>query len=331
MLRLSPPNFARLEQSDVLDAHVGGAEFNVAIGASRLGLQTAWVSRLPENPLGRMVRNKAREQGVDTSGVAWTEGSRLGLYFVEMGAAPRPSSVLYDRARSAIAEMKGDEFNWAQLVQGAKGFHTTGITPALGPGAAKATLEALKAARAAGCLTSYDLNYRNRLWTPEEARKVQTGLMEYVDVLITTEEDANVVFGIAPGGKTDTTYANLDADSYVQVARQLADRFKCKAVVITMRKNPSVWKNQWSALVFASGQVHRSPEYELEVVDRIGGGDSLAAGFLASYLKDKDWGKAINFAVAFSALKHSIPGDCNWTTEAEVKRLLGGGGMRVAR
>ena len=331
MLRLSPPDFARLEQAHQFNAHVGGAEFNVAIGAARLGLETAWISRLPQNPLGRLVRNKAREQGVDTSGIDWAETGRVGVYFVEMGAAPRPSSVLYDRSGSAIAEMKGDEFDWNRLLHGARGFHTTGITPALGPGAAQSTRAALKAARAAGCLTSYDLNYRNRLWTPEQACKVQTELMENVDVLITTEEDAHVVFGISPGAGADLTYANLEAESYVKVARALAERFKFKAVAITMRKNPSVWRNQWSALVFSQGQVYRSAEYDLEVVDRIGGGDSLAAGLLASYLKEGDWGKAVNFGVAFSALKHSIPGDCNWTTEAEVKRLLGGSSMRVAR
>lgn len=330
MLRLSPAHFHRLEQLHQLDAHVGGSEFNVAVGAARLGLDTAWITALPDNPLGRLVRNKAREQGVDTAATLWSAHSRLGLYFVETGAAPRPSSVLYDRAYSAMAQLQAGAFDWPRLLAGARAFHTSGITPALGPGAAAETAAALRAARQAGCFSSYDLNYRNRLWTPEEARRVQTPLMEQVDLLITTEEDASVVFGITPTD-ADPTYATLDADQYAQVARALAEKFGFKAVAITMRKNPSVWHNFWSALVYEHGHIHRSAAYELEVVDRIGAGDSLAAGLLFSYLRDGSWERAVAFGTAYSALKHTIPGDYNLATEAEVERLLSNQSLRVAR
>jgi len=189
MIRLSPPNYRRLEQTNLLDVNIGGAEWNVATALSRLGISTAWVSRLTDNPLGWMIRNKTREQGVDTSHIIWTKGDRVGIYFVEFGAAPRASSVLYDRVNSAISQIKPGEVNWEEVLRGAKWFHTSGITPALSPGAAQVTAEALKTAKKAGGKVSYDLNYRARLWTPEEARKCQEPLMEYVDVLFSTEED----------------------------------------------------------------------------------------------------------------------------------------------
>lgn len=330
MLRLSPPHFHRLEQLHQLDAHVGGSEFNVAVGAARLGLDTAWITALPDNPLGRLARNKAREHGVQMPATVWAAHSRLGLYFVEMGAAPRPSAVLYDRAHSAMADLQAGAFDWPAIVAGARAFHTSGITPALGPGPAAEAATALRAARQAGCFTSYDLNYRNRLWTPEEARRLQTPLMEHVDLLITTEEDASVVFGVAPKD-ADPTYAQTDADQYPQVARALAEKFGFKAVALTMRKNPSVWRNFWSALVYEHGRLHRSAEYDLEVVDRIGAGDALAAGLLFSYLRDGSWERAVAFGAAYSALKHSIAGDCNLATEAEVERLLSNRSLRVAR
>jgi len=333
MLRLSPTNFDRLEQMRQLDVHVGGSEFNVAVGAARLGLDAGWVTCLPDNALGRLACNKAREHGVHVDGIQWRADRRLGIYFVEMGAAPRPSAVLYDRAHSAMAEVRAGSFDWPELLRGARAFHTGGITPALGAGAAQETLNALRTARELGCMTSYDLNYRRNLWSAEEAARVQREFMPYIDLLITTEEDAHVVFGIAPrvDGKLDTTYATLDADRYSEVARALAKTFSIPAVAITMRKNPSVWRNAWSALVWCHGNVVRSTEYEVEVVDRVGAGDSFAAGLLYSYLNSQDWEKAVPYAVAFSALKHSIPGDCNWTTDAEVQRLLGDCSMRVAR
>ena len=244
MIRLSPPNFERLEQTSTLDMQVGGGELNVAVGASRLGLKSAWVSRLPRNALARLMENRARQAGVDTSHIVWADEGRLGLYFVEFGAAPRASSVLYDRAHSAISAIRPGEVDWKKAFEGAKWFHTSGITPALSDSAAEVTREALIAAKAAGLTVSYDLNYRGKLWSPQKAQAVQEPLMQYVDVLITTEEDTNVVFKIKAEGKTDEkAYSQVSAASYKEVARKLQERFKFKAVAITLRENPLVWRN----------------------------------------------------------------------------------------
>jgi len=318
MLRLAPPNFKRIEQAATLDMTVGGAELNVAVGLSRLGTSAAWVSRLPTNPLGRFCSNKARELGVDTSHVVWTPDDRMGLYFVEFGAAPRPSSVLYDRAGSAISRMQPGMVDWNAALAGAQWFHTSGITPALSDGCADATREAMQAAKAAGCTVSYDLNYRAKLWSQEKARAVQEPLMASVDVLFTTEEDTFRVFGIR-------------GSDYVDVAAKLTQQFGFRAVVITLREDLSVWKNRWSALVYAGGQSFQGPTYEVEIVDRIGAGDSCSAGYIHKTLQGAAPQDAINFGVAFSALKHTIAGDFNLATEDDVTRLLAGGGLRIAR
>ncbi len=332
MLRLTARHETRLEQAAQFDAHIGGAEFNVACGAARLGLRTAWVSRLPENPLGRMARNQARLHGVETRHLAWSQTERLGLYFVEAGAAPRASGVLYDRAHSALSACQASDFDWPGVLAGARGFHVTGITPALGPGPAEAAAAALRLARHSGCFTSYDLNYRRKLWTPEAARAVQEPLMEYVDLLITNEEDAQVVFGISAGGGKDERYAHrLEPKHYESVARQLSERFGFQAVAITLRGSPSVWRNHWSGAIFAEGRFHAAPEFTLEVVDRIGGGDAFAAGLLAARLTGKDWADSVSFAAAYSALKHSLPGDVNWASREETEALLQGASLRVAR
>jgi len=317
MIRLSPPSFERLEQATSLDMRVGGAELNVAVGGARLGLRTAWVSKLPDNPLGRLVANKAREQGVDVSRVAWTKGERVGIYFVEFGAQPRASSVLYDRADSAISRMKPGDFEWASIFAKARLFHVSGITPALSASCAEATLEAAEAAKAAGCLVSVDVNYRGKLWTEAEAKRVMTALMEHTDILITTEEDTNRVFGI-------------EGTDYKAVARQLRDAFRLRAVAITLREAISVWRNRWSAFALAEEEVYEAPTYEVEVVDRLGAGDSFTAGFLWGYLQG-DVGKGVAYGTAFSALKHSIPGDFHWGTLAEAEALMKGGGLRIQR
>jgi 2-dehydro-3-deoxygluconokinase len=238
MIRLAPPDFERLEQASSLKMSVGGSELTVAAGVARLGLATGWVSRLPENPLGRMARNKAREFGVETRHVVWAKGDRMGIYFVEYGASPRASSVLYDRGQSAISRIQPDEIAWDEVLQGARWFHTSGITPALSDGAQETTRRALRAARQAGLTVSYDLNYRAKLWSSDKARAVQEPFMDFVDVLITTEEDTQTVFGI-------------QGADYKDAARQLADRFGFRAVTITLRGTPSVWRNTWSALAYA--------------------------------------------------------------------------------
>jgi len=332
MIRLAPPHFERLEQTSSLDVQIGGGELNVAVGASRLGLKSTWVSRLPKNVLGRLMQNRVRQAGVDTSHLVWADSGRVGLYFVEFGAAPRASSVLYDRAHSAISAIQPGEVNWNKVLEGAQWFHTSGITPALSDTAAAATREALEAAHAAGVTVSYDLNYRGKLWSPEKAQAVQEPLMEYVDVLITTEEDTSVVFKIKAEGKTDERgFTQVSAESYKEVARKLQERFKFKAVAITLRENPLVWRNTWTAIAYAEGKFYEDVTYELEIVDRIGGGDSFSAGFIYGCLVKKSYEAAVRYGNAFSALKHTNPGDFNWATLQEVESLLKGASLRVAR
>jgi len=328
MVRLTPPAFQRLEQAHGFDAYVGGGELNVAVAAARLGVASRWVSRLPENALGHMIANRAREQGVDVR-VEWTADDRAGLYFAELGAAPRASSVLYDRAGSAISRITPGSVDWASVFDGARWFHVSGITPALSESAAKVTAESLVAAKKAGLTVSYDLNYRSKLWSAERARTVQEPLMRHVDVLMTTEEDTRVVFGI--GAQTKDRYERVDAESYEQVARTLENQFDLRAVAITVRENPRVLLNTWSAIVVAGGAVHRSPRYEVEVVDRIGAGDAFSAGLIVSRLENRGWDEAVHFATAASALKHSIPGDFCLVTRAEVEQLLRGASLRVSR
>jgi 2-dehydro-3-deoxygluconokinase len=317
MLRLAAPGQRRLEQTDSLLVTVGGAELNVAAGVSRLGLSTAWVSSLPANALGRKVRNKAREFGVDLSHVAWDGAGRMGLFFVEYGASPRASSVLYDRARSAFAELHETSFSWWDILAGGRAFHTTGITPALGDRTAAETRAALVAARGLGLLTSYDLNFRGRLWTAEQARAMQEPLMEYVDVLITTEEDAETVFGIT-------------GSDYREVARRLADRYGFKIVTITLRGDVSVLRNTWTAIAYADGAVVDDRVYELELVDRIGGGDAYAAGFLYGLLTG-DVERGVRYGNAFSAIKQASWEDFNYATLGEVEAQLKGAGSRIVR
>ena len=196
MVRLSPPNFQRLEQARKLDLNVGGAELNVAVGVTRFGLKSTWVSKLPKNGLGYLIRDRAQEFGVDCSHIVWSDKGRAGLYFVEFGASPRASAVLYDRANSAISMVQPGEIDWAKVFTGSKHFHLSGITPALSASAAEVTIEALKASKKAGCTVSYDLNYRKKLWSPADAKRIQEPMMGDIDILITTEEDTNVVFGI---------------------------------------------------------------------------------------------------------------------------------------
>ncbi|MCC7491898.1 MAG: sugar kinase [Fimbriimonadaceae bacterium] len=331
MLRLTPPNFQRVEQTNSFDVRPGGAELNVAVACARLGLRSCWVSRLPDQPLGWQIRNKAREQGVSDAGIVWAPaGERVGIYYVECGASPRASKVIYDRADAAVTRLQPGEVDWDTLLAGAKHFHTTGITPALSASCAEVTREALTAARRQGLSTSYDLNYRGKLWSPERAREVQEPLMPLVDILITTEEDTQVVFGISAAGAADENFDRVDAASYGQVARQLAERFGHRAVCITLRENPSVWFNSWSAIAYSEGRFITDVKRNVEIVDRVGGGDSFAGGFIYGYLTaGVEYG--LQFGNAFSALKHSVPGDFAWITRDEVEAVLRGGGLRVQR
>lgn len=317
MIRLSPPDFLRLEQATTLNVSVGGSELTVAAGVARLGLTSAWVSRLPTNALGRMVRNRAREQGVDTSHIVWAAGDRVGLYFVEYGASPRASSVLYDRSHSAFASLEPSEIKWDEVFKGARLFHVSGITPALSESTAKVTTEAIEKAKQNGLLVSYDLNYRAKLWSEERARAVQDPLMSQVDILITTEEDTERVFGIR-------------SSDYEEVALELARRFGMKVVTITLRGTPSVWRNTWSAIAVADGDCYRDTTYEIEIVDRVGGGDNYSAGFLYGYLT-RDVEYALRLGNAFTALKQTSWGDFNYASLQEAEQLMKGSSLRITR
>lgn len=318
MVRLSPPHSQRLEQTRSLDVNIGGAELNVAVGVTRFGLKSAWVSKLPKNGLGYMIRDRAREFGVDTSHIVWSDKGRAGIYFVEFGASPRASNVLYDRAHSAISMIQTGEVDWAKIFTGSTHFHISGITPALSASASEVTAEALKAAKKVGCTISYDLNYRKKLWTPADAKKIQEPMMEYVDILITTEEDTNVVFGIKE-------------KDYETVAEKLAQTFKFKIVAITLREDLSVLRNNWTAIAYQDGKIYRDRKYEVEIVDRVGAGDSFTAGFLYGWIKLKDVEKGVQYGNAFAALKHTMPGDFNWSTLEEVEAQLKGAGLRISR
>jgi 2-dehydro-3-deoxygluconokinase len=318
MVRLSPPHFLRLEQTHSLDVSAGGAELNVAVGVSRLGLKSTWVSKLPKNPLGYFIRDRAQGLGVDCSHIVWSDQGRAGLYFLELGASPRASSVLYDRAGSSISMIRPGEVDWTKVFAGSKHFHMSGITPALSSSAAEATAEALKAAKKAGCTVSYDLNYRKKLWTSAEAKKIQEPMMADVDILITTEEDTNVVFGIKE-------------KDYEAVAEKLAKTFILKVVAITLREDLSVWRNNWTAIAYQDGKIFKDRKYDVEIVDRVGAGDSFTAGFLYAWLKEKDVQKGVQYGNAFAALKHTVPTDFNWCTLEEVEAQLKGAGLRISR
>jgi 2-dehydro-3-deoxygluconokinase len=281
-------------------------------------MKSTWLSKLPKNGLGYLIRNHVREAGVDCSHVVWSDKGRAGIYFVEFGASPRASAVLYDRANSAISMIQPGEVEWAKIFIGTKHFHMSGITPALSASATQVTAEALKAAKKAGCTVSYDLNYRKKLWSPADAKKTQEPMMEMVDVLITTEEDTNVVFGIK--GK-----------DYEAVAERLAQTFKFKIVAITLREDLSVLRNNWTAIAYQDGKIYKDKKYEVEIVDRVGAGDSFTAGFLYIWIKEKDVQKGVQYGNAFAALKHTVPGDFNWCTLEEVENQLKGAGLRISR
>jgi 2-dehydro-3-deoxygluconokinase len=304
MVRFSPPASQRLEQTSTLEATVGGSELNVAVLAARLGAQSRWVSRLPDNALGRMIYAHAREQGVDAR-VEWTAEGRVGLYFVEIGGA-RVSSVLYDRAGSALSRVTPGSVDWASVFDGARWYHVSGITPALSDGAAKVTAESLALAKRAGLTVSYDLNYRSKLWSAKQARAVQEPLMEHVDVLIAAEDDARVIFG-------------------AESAESLAKRFEIGVVAITLRDKTL------AGVIAADGKVYSAPRFEVESVDPIGAGDAFCGGLIVSRLEQRGWDEAVRFATATAALKHTIPGDFCLVTRNDVEQLLRGASSRVSR
>ncbi len=332
MLRLSPPGFERLFQSPLLAATFGGGEANVAVSLAHFGLDSRYVTRLPANAVGDAALRAVRAEGVNVDGVL-RGGDRLGIYFAETGASQRAGVVVYDRAGSAVAGAGPGVFDWARLLSGAAWFHVTGITPALGPAAAATTLEAVEAARAAGARVSIDLNFRRKLWTEEEAQAVMRPLAARAHVVIANEEDVQACLGLAVRD-TDVRRGGLDPAAYRETAVRVARDFGSELVAITLRESRSASRHGWSAVLWdaAAAAFHESRKYDVTLVDRIGGGDSFAAGLVFGLVTGRSPAEALGFAVAASALKQTIPGDFNRVTVDEVDRLAGGDGSgRVRR
>ena len=324
MMRLAPPGYYRLGQTDTLGMTFGGAEANVSVSLANYGMDARYVTRLPENPLTDAFEYQMKGFGVDVSMIA-KGGDRMGIYFVEKGASMRPSKVVYDRKYSSIAAAKPGDIDWDKVFEGATWFHWTGITPALSDSAAALTLEGCKAAKAKGITISCDLNYRKNLWTREKAKEVMTELVKYVDVLIANEEDSKDVFGIEAEG-TDIETGKLSEEGYRALAEKLAKTFGSKKVAFTLRESFSANDNNWSALLYdaESNSAIRSRQYAIRIVDRVGGGDSFGGGLIYSMMNGYSDEEAINFAAAASALKHTIEGDFNRVTVKEVRALMGG-------
>ncbi len=332
MMRLNPEGYTRFVQAERFEASYAGGEANVAVSLANFGLDAAFVTKLPANPLGEAARNAVRRFGVETKDIVWG-GPRLGVYFVEKGASQRASKVVYDRAGSSIACAKRDDFDWAKILKGARWFHFTGITPALGGDLPAICLDALKWCRAHRITVSCDLNYRGKLWTKAEAGACMAKLVPYVDVLIANEADAADVFGIVGKG-SDVERGRLDKAGYVSVAEQLVARFGCKKVAVTLRTSLSAFDNLWAGMLYdaKAKKAVFSTEYKLHIVDRVGGGDSFGGGLVYALATGKGAQAAIDFAVAASALKHSIEHDFNLVSVAEVEALAAGNGTgRVQR
>ncbi len=322
MLRLAPENYMRFVQVDNYEATFGGAEANVAVSLSNYGMDAAFVTKLPSHEIGQAAVNSLRKFGVDTSLIT-RGGDRVGIYYCERGASQRPSKVIYDRAGSSIACARPEDFDWEKIFDGADWFHFTGITPALSEGMSEICLTAAKRAKELGITVSCDLNFRKKLWSRERAGQVMGELCHYVDYCIANEEDAKDVFGIE-ASETDITSGKLNREGYIEVAEKLSARFGFRGVAITLRESLSANDNNWSAMFYTEGKAYFSKKYAMHIVDRVGGGDSFGAGLIYACLTDRDPQGIIEFAVAASCLKHSISGDYNLVSVAEVETLAGG-------
>ncbi len=332
MMRLQPYDYLRFVQADSFELTYGGGEANVAVSLANYGLDAAFVTKVPKHSIGQCAVNSLRKYGVDTSKIV-RGGERLGIYFLEKGASQRGSVCIYDRAHSAIQEAQSSDFNWAEIFEGVEWFHFTGITPAVGGDLVNICIEACKAAKKAGAKISCDLNYRGKLWTRDEAREAMTKICEYVDVCISNEEDAKDVFGIE-AENTDIDGGTINHEGYKSVAKQLADKFGFEKVAITLRESISASVNDWSAMLYDAGSDEYcfSKKYHLTIIDRVGGGDSFGGGLIYSCLMGKTTQECVEFAVAASALKHTIEGDFNFVSVDEVEKLAKGSGSgRVQR
>lgn len=333
MLRLSTHGYQRFLQAQQFDVSYGGGEANVAVALAGFGMDSFYVSRLPKHEIGESALQAVRRFGVNTDYIV-RGGDRLGIYFLETGASQRPSKVVYDRANSSISQINPEMINWETVFADKDWFHWTGITPALGEGPAKTVKLACIAAKKAGLTISCDLNFRSKLWPEKQAQKVMVPLMEYVDVCIANEEDAQRSLGFS-AGNTNIEEANLDDQGYINLAKSLKKEFGFDTVAITLRESYSASRNGWSALLHDDKECRepqRSARYEITIVDRVGGGDSFASGLIYGLLNKPDTKEALEFAVAASCLKHTIPGDFNLVSTGEVEKLIESGGSgRVER
>lgn len=324
MLRLSPPGYERLLQSPRLHATFGGGEANVAVSLAHFGCESHYVTRLPANAIGDAAIRVLRGEGVRVDHVQ-RGGERLGIYFAETGASQRASTVIYDRRHSGMSELEPGCVPWADVFDGAAWFHCTGITPALSATAAACTREALEAARRAGVRVSVDLNYRKKLWSEREAQQTMRPMMPLVDLVMANEEDLQAVLGIAVP-HADVTGGSLSVEGYREATARVAEEFGAKRVAVTLRESLSASDNVWSAVLFdaATQAFHQSQRYTVHLVDRIGGGDSFAAGLIYGLVTGWDCPASLRFAVAAGTLKQTIPGDFNRVSVAEVERLVAG-------
>ena len=322
MMRLNPIGYLRLVQSDRFEATYAGGEANVAVSCANYGHEAYFVSKLPKHEIGQSAVNALRKYGVRTDFIA-RGGDRVGIYYLETGASMRPSKVIYDRAHSSIAEADPQDFDFDAIMEGADWFHWSGITPAISDKAAELTRLACEAARRHGVTVSVDLNFRKKLWTSEKAISVMRPLMKYVDVCIGNEEDAQLCLGFKPdadveGGKTD-------AEGYYGIFKGMMKEFGFKYVVSTLRESLSATHNGWKALIYDGKEFYQSKHYDINpIIDRVGGGDSFSGGLIHGLLTKETQGEALEFAVAASALKHTIPGDFNLVSADEVESLAGG-------
>ena len=333
MLRLSTPGYERFLQADEFDVCYGGGEANVAVSLANYGHNSEFVTKVPKNPIGDAAVAGLRKMNVKTDIIS-RGGERLGIYFLETGSAMRASNVVYDRAHSSISTAVAEDFDFDKIFDGCDWFHFTGITPAISDDAAKLTKTALKIAKEKGVKVSCDLNFRKKLWTSEKAQRIMTDLMQYVDVCIGNEEDAEKVLGFKPGD-TDVANGELELAGYKSIFKQMIEKFNFEYVISSLRVSRSASDNGWSACIYSrdTKEFYHSKEYRVHpIVDRVGGGDSFAGGVICGFLDGKDFKTALEFGVAASALKHTIPGDMNMVTRDEVEALMGGDGSgRVQR
>lgn len=323
MLRLTPAeDFGRFVQADKFAIIYGGGEANVAVSLANYGDDAYYVTKLPKHEIGQAAVNSLRRYGVNTDYIV-RGGDRVGIYYAENGSAMRPSKVIYDRANSAIAEADPEDFDFDAIMEDKDWFHWSGITPAISDKAAKLTLLACQAAKRHNVTVSCDLNFRKKLWTEEKAQQVMTPLMEYVDVCIGNEEDAQKCLGFVPDSNVEA--GETDASGYYNIFKQMKEKFGFKVVASTLRESHSASDNGWKALLYDGTNFYESKHYEITpIVDRVGGGDSFSGGLIHGLLKFEDPQKALEFAVAASALKHTIPGDFNAVSEEEVLSLANG-------